>query len=200
MKLNATYSCPAILLSDFQSGKELALDAIYTLHSPAIYHFVHRIVQDDAVTDEIVAESFFRLWNQRHKIETIEGLVGYLYAIARNLSYAYRNEEKKRQAALATFAYIESQQPDSETEEMRSRLLQAVYLEAQQMPTQMKNVFLLAYIEGLQVPEIAKQLAVSVNTVKTHKKAALKRVRASLAKKGIRKWSYLLQLALCGWW
>jgi len=200
MRNEQLYGSPESLLSDFQSGKELALDAIYTLHSPAIYHFVHRIVQDDAVTDEIVAESFFRLWNKRHKIETIEGLVGYLYAIARNLSYAYRNEEKKRQAALAAFVYIESQQPDPETEEMRSRLLQAVYLEAQQMPLQMKNVFLLAYIEGLQVPEIAKQLAVSVNTVKTHKKAALKRVRSALAKKSIRKWSYLLQLALCGWW
>jgi RNA polymerase sigma factor (sigma-70 family) len=199
MTVNSTYSSPALLLSDFQSGKELALNAIYTLHSAAIYHFVHRIVLDDAVTDEIVAESFFRLWNKRHKIETIQGLVGYLYVIARNLSYAYQNEEKKRQAALAAFAYHENQVPDPETEEMRSRLLQAVYLEAQQMPPQMKNVFLLAYLEGMQVPEIAKQLEVSVNTVKTHKKAALKKVREALAKKGITKWSYLLQVVL-SWW
>lgn len=196
MKINDTYHSPDALVSDFRNGRELALDVVYEFHSRAILHFAIRIVQDETIADEIVAESFLRLWTNRNKVETMKGLIGYLYAIARNLCYQYQNQEKKRRDVLDEFSYIENQAADPVCEEMRSRLMQAIYLETQQMPEQMKKVFTLAYLEGMLAPAIAQELAVSVNTVQTHKKAALKRMRAALAKKGFTKWSYLLQLII----
>lgn len=187
------------LMEDFQSGRERALEAIYTTHSRAIYSFTLRLVQEEGICDEIVAESFFRLWNKRQQFDSIKGLVSYLYTIARHLCYEHQQTEKKRKAVLEEVGYLSSIDEDSVCEEMRSRLLQAIYIEAQQMPEQMKKVFMLAYLEGMQTPAIAREMAVSVNTVNTHKKAALKRVRAALAKKGFTKWSYLLNL-LITWW
>lgn len=196
MRNELPYNSPEVLVSDFRNGRELALDAVYEFHSRAILHFAIRIVQDETIADEIVAESFLRLWTNRNKVETMNGLIGYLYAIARNLCYQYQNEEKKRRDVLDEFSYIENQPADPVCEEMRSRLMQAIYLETQQMPEQMKKVFTLAYLEGMLAPAIAQELSVSVNTVQTHKKAALKRMRAALAKKGFTKWSYLLQLII----
>lgn len=187
------------MLFDFQSGKEQALEAIYTTHSRAIYSFTLRLVQEEDICDEIVAESFFRLWTKRQQFDSIKGLVSYLYTIARHLCYEHQQNETKRKAVLEEVGYLSSIDTDPVCEEMRSRLLQAIYLETQQMPEQMKRVFTLAYLEGMLAPAIAKELAVSINTVNTHKKAALKRVRAALAKKGFTRWSYLLNLLLA-WW
>ncbi len=194
MRNELPYHSTEALVSDFRNGKEAALEAVYKLHARAVLHFAYKIIQDETIADEIVAESFLRLWNKRTKLETVKGLIGYLYAIARNLCYQYQNEEKKRKEVLDEFGYLENQEVDPICEEMRSRLLQAIYLETQQMPEQMKKVFTLAYLEGMLAPAIAQELAVSVNTVQTHKKAALKRMRTALAKKGFTKWSYLVNL------
>ena len=71
------------------------------------------------------------------------------------------------------------------------RLVNTIELEVKQMPSQMQHVFRLAYIDGRLAPSIAEKLNLSVHTVQTHKKLAMKRLRQALAKKGFTKWSYL---------
>lgn len=193
-----TYQDPEVLLADFRNGKEAALDYVFHHHYASLHAFTLRLVNDEDIANDVVVESFMKLWKKRHLFTEIKGLIGYLYAIIRNTSYAELNEAKRYKKHTADYGYLSDKYEDwamkMETEEIRAKLLQLIWHDMQDMPPKMKEVFRLAYLEGKLAPEIAKILNVSVNTVKTHKKIAMKKVRDSLRKKGYMNWMIILEM------
>jgi RNA polymerase sigma factor (sigma-70 family) len=193
-----TYQDPDLLLADFRNGKEAALDFIFNHHYPSLHAFTMRLVNDEDLANDVVVESFMKLWKKRTLFTDIRGLVGYMYAIIRNTAYAELNAANKYKKKTSELAYLSDKFEDwatkMETEEIRAKLLQLVWHDMKEMPPKMKEVFRLAYLEGKLAPEIAKILNVSVNTVKTHKKIAMKKVRDSLRKKGYTNWMIILEL------
>lgn len=196
--LTNTYQDPDILLADFRNGKEAALDFIFHHHYPSLHAFTMRLVNDEDLANDVVVESFMKLWKKRTLFTDIRGLVGYMYAIIRNTAYAELNAANKYKKKTSEFGYLSDKYDDwamkMETEEIRAKLLQLIWNDMKDMPPKMKAVFRLAYLEGKLAPEIAKILNVSVNTVKTHKKIAMKKVRDSLRKKGYTNWMIILEL------
>lgn len=193
-----TYNDPDVLLTDFQNGKEAALEYVYCHHHPSLLAYTMRLLNDEDEANDVINESFVKLWEKRKLFNSIKGLVGYLYAIIRNTAYAAMREAKKYNQHKTDFVYLSDKFDELEhmldTEEIRAKLMQLIYQDIQEMPPQMKAVFQLAYLEGKLAPEIANILSVSVNTVQTHKKAGMKKIRLSLRKKGFTNWMIILEL------
>ena len=192
MPANIKYNSPEALLHDFRSGDEAALKAIYDLHYHSLFSYAFRITREENVTEDILAESFFKLWQKRQNMESIKGMIAYLYAIIRNQCLVHLQKIAKRDSVYSELQYLDQSGNEEDSEELRTYLLQLIDLEVKQMPGQMQQVFRLAYIEGSLAPAIAEKLALSVHTVQTHKKLAMKRLRQALAKKGFTQWSYLI--------
>lgn len=181
------------LLHDFICGEELALKTLHKIHYSAILQYAKKIVLYESDAEEIVAEAFMRLWLKRNQMRTVGGLIGYLYAIVRNLAINQNKDYAKRKSLLDEIAQQSGREVCRQSEETKSRLVQAILIETSELPTQMKKVFEMAYLDGMLAPAIASKLSISVNTVQNHKKAALKRIRTALVKRGISKWSFIIE-------
>ncbi|WP_052272836.1 RNA polymerase sigma factor [Flavihumibacter solisilvae] len=168
------------LLPAFRSGCEAALTRLYGLLKHRLRSYALRLTREADAADDIIAESFFKLWERRAQMESIKGLKAYLYTMIRHACFKYLQAKSKAEQAHEEWNYLS--QFGLETEEGEIRVLQQIRQEISSMPAKMQVVFNLSYIDGLRAAEVARRLSLSVHTIQTQKKRALKRIRCALAK------------------
>ncbi|KIC92005.1 RNA polymerase sigma factor [Flavihumibacter solisilvae] len=184
IQLNS-YTSVEGLLHDFRSGQEKALKAFYNLQYYSLYAYANRLLHDEAAAEDVVAESFVKLWQRRQSFADIKSIVAFLYKVTRNRCLTIIRREKRSAANHTEFAYLsETEIPLEDAEQVRAELIQLALLQTADMPAQMRQVFMLLYQEGLTIPEAAQQLNLSVNTIRTQQQRALKRIRAVFQKEG----------------
>ncbi len=62
-----------------------ALAELYDRYGRAAYSLVLRVVRDQAIAEDVVQETFLRVWNRVHSIDSEKGAIGpWLLAVARN--------------------------------------------------------------------------------------------------------------------
>jgi RNA polymerase sigma-70 factor (family 1) len=179
------------LLEDFRSDHTMALQAIYDIHYHAIWQFANRYLKDDAETDDIIAESFVKIWQKRREFDSLKGIAYYLYTITRNACIGHLKKARTKERLQREIAYLWSSEEDpAAIESIKNDLIQLSLLEAQHLPEKMREVFQLLYMEGFSAAEVADNLDLSTHTVWAQKRNAVKRVRAGLLKKGLISWIF----------
>ena len=70
--------------------------AMYERHAPHLRRFVLFLSGDPALADDLVSETFIRVWNARTRVD-LTTVRGYLFAIARNLFLESRRRARHDQ-------------------------------------------------------------------------------------------------------
>ncbi|HEX5169029.1 MAG TPA: RNA polymerase sigma-70 factor [Cyclobacteriaceae bacterium] len=166
------------LLNLLAEGNEFAFKQIYDCYWYSIYKTVKRFTKSSFLAEDIVQEIFATLWKRRTSFGEVLQLEYYLISMARNLTYrtlrrmAFEEDVKNTLTREATV--VESIGDDFLLDQQYQQLLQqAVRL----LPSQQKQVFHLAKVEGLSHRDIAAQMNISHLTVKTHMAKALQFIR-----------------------
>ena len=139
-----------------------------------------RYLDDPALVEDIVQESFIVLWEKQAEIfRNEEDLKKYLLVTVRNRTISYLRSIKIRKVDIeASLAEISAM--DDETlhndEELSIRISKAI----EQLPPKCREIFEIAYLEGLTYNDIALRLSVSKNTVKTQMVIAYRILRREL--------------------
>jgi RNA polymerase sigma-70 factor (ECF subfamily) len=135
---------------------------------------------DKASSEDLVQNVFIFLWEKSDKIENLTNIKAYLYATVRNKSYNKLKAIKitdtsKILEAQTTFSmnYSTSWALEEEKEISYQRALMVI----ESLPAKMRIIVKLRFIENYHYKEIADELNVSLNTVKTQ----LKRAKVKLA-------------------
>jgi len=177
--------------SDRSSDKELwrlisqeddrtAFEQLYrrTLH--ALLGAIYKWADDAEEAEDILQEVFLDLWERRTKIQIKNEVFSYLYSMARYKIFDRLREKQltekqirawtlvMQEEAVTTAAFLE--------EELASREA-VVSSELEQLPAQMKKVYLLSAEQGKSIREISEELLVSPYTVKNHLQKIRKRLR-----------------------
>jgi RNA polymerase sigma-70 factor (family 1) len=194
MKKKNEYDTESELVSGFQLGAEGVLKIIFDTHYTSLWSFANRIVRDEEIANDLVANAIIKLWEKRSQMNSIKGIIAYLYTILRNECLQYINEFNRRIKVYEEVNYLNQQHADTETAEIRSRLIQLILLESQKMPAQMQVIFGKAYLDGKSANEIAAELNISTHTVQTQKKRAMKRLRQELLNKNLPEYCIILPL------
>jgi RNA polymerase sigma-70 factor (ECF subfamily) len=131
-------------------------------------------MQDFDGAEGIVQEVFVRLWDARETLNIHTSLRSYLYTAVKNSclnqlkreSFSSSLEGKEERSDTTTL------RPDAqlESDEIAEALEEAIG----SLPSKCRQIFCLAKFDGLSYQEIAEIQGVSVNTVKTQLKRALK--------------------------
>lgn len=180
------------LMAYVVSRSDEALSVLYDRYAPAIMGVVLRIVRDTAVAEDVVQETFWRIWDNGAAFQARKGkFSSWLFGIARNLAIDnWRRQQVRPQAAQseAVVAQIEvSPDPGPDVTEMvwtsaRHRLVRDA-LSA--LPPEQVEVIELAYFYDLTRKEIAEKTANPLGTVHTRARLALQKLRQALAERGI---------------
>lgn len=76
-------------------GNRRSFEAFYDRYKISLLSYVVGIISKQEVAEEIVQESFLRLYRLREQIDPTLSLKSWIYTIARNLSYDYLKKKKE---------------------------------------------------------------------------------------------------------
>jgi RNA polymerase sigma-70 factor (ECF subfamily) len=169
------------IIDSFRKGGPDALQTLLKQYYNVLCHFADRLVANKAAAEDIVGESFIKLWNKRSDFESTQNIKAFLYITVRNASLNYLKRLKRDSLNRKQLAYLTGEKEEFVLNEMiRAELLKEIMNEINNLPEQCGKVLKLAYLSGLRNQEIANMLNISVHTVKNQKARAIQLLKLKL--------------------
>ena len=158
---------------------------LYDRYGRLAYSLIYRVVRDPGTAEDLVQETFLRVWNRAQSFDAERGALGpWILTVARNRAIDHlRSVEGRMAAGALELDRVENPQLFSSFEDSaltldRARRLKDAFTKL--TPAQ-KEVIELAYYEGLSQTEMAERLGQPLGTVKTWVRTALKVLREQLS-------------------
>jgi RNA polymerase sigma-70 factor, ECF subfamily len=171
------------LIARLQRRDPHALAELYDRYGRLAYSLILRVVRDAGIAEDLVQETFLRVWNRVHGFDAEKGAIGpWLLAVARNRAIDYLRSAGGRERNA--FEFEETDHPALYTDMERDLLLsdsaRRVKSAMEKLSANQRQVIELAYFEGLSQTEMAERMGQPLGTVKTWVRAALKNLRDDL--------------------
>jgi RNA polymerase sigma-70 factor, ECF subfamily len=183
--LMAVYADPEEreLLARLQRRDPQALAELYDRYGKMAYSLVLRVVRDQAIAEDLVQETFLRVWNRVHSIDSDKGSIGpWLLAVARNraIDYLRSSAGRERNAVELDETDHASLYCSMEAGLLISDQARRVKVAMDKLPPNHRTVMELAYFEGLSQTEMAVRMGQPLGTIKTWVRTALQSLRDEL--------------------
>lgn len=154
------------LIKAFKKGDANAFKSLFEQHHKRLYSFLLKLLRSKEDAEEIVQDSFLKIWENRENYWEDYPFESLLFRIARNTSLNYIRKKVNRKALedhLNFFTDVSESSADQyilfqETQGIIETILNG-------LPPKRKEIFLLQKIEGLSRQEIANKLGISIITV-----------------------------------
>jgi RNA polymerase sigma-70 factor (ECF subfamily) len=167
-------------IQSFQKGEEKGFKFFFEQLYPGLCVFAQRYVPDIAIAEDIVSESFVKVWDKHEGFTNATALRSYLYRTVYHGCLRWLEKEKKRMIEVEDKADGEIEEVNYLSNIIRSETIRELYTAMNTLPKECKKVFDLLYVEGKSVKEAAETLAVSVSTVKAQKARGLQLLRLKI--------------------
>jgi RNA polymerase sigma-70 factor (ECF subfamily) len=177
------------LVRRLKAREPKAMNDLYDRYGRLVYSLIYRIVRNSSTAEDLVQETFLRVWNRVQSFDAERGALGaWVLTVARNRAIDHlRSVDGRMEAGAIELNHLE--QPglfaklDSTALAIdRVRRLKSAFEKL--TPTQ-RQVIELAYYEGMSQTEMAQRLKQPLGTVKTWTRSALKTLRDELAEEAI---------------
>ena len=174
------------IIDTLKKGGPDALQSLLKQYYSPLCLFAERLVADRAAAEDIVGESFIKLWNKRGDFESTQNIKAFMYITVRNACLNYLKQAKRDSLNQKQLAYLTGEKEEFVLNEMiRAEVLKEVMNEINNLPEQCGKVLKLAYLDGLKNQEVAKVLNISVHTVKNQKARAIQLLKTRLRDRDI---------------
>ena len=171
------------IIDQFQAGmnKEQAFKRLVIKYQEKIYWHIRRIVITHEDADDLVQETFVKVWKNLDKFRGDSKLYTWIYRIATNESISFINGQKRRflipiveamnklDEALHTDPYFNG-------DEAQLKLQQAIL----KLPEKQRIVFNMKYFEEMKYEEMAEVLNTSVGALKASYHHAVRKIEDEL--------------------
>jgi len=169
------------LLDRLHASDPSALDRLLKAHWAALVRYAVRLLRDHDAAQDLVQETFVRLWERREQIEG-GSLRAYCYRVLHNLVV---DELRRRRFRSLWSLRFHAEAGGSSEEAAELDLVAdgrevAVSRAIDALPARRRQTFILAHLHGLSYHEIAVIMEVSSATVKHQVAAALAQLRRAL--------------------
>ena len=156
-------------------------DELYNSLYASLCVFSNKYVNNLEKSKDIVQEVFIKIWNHKILLEEEDALKAYLYISIRNKSLDYLKSKEfklKRKAVKIDIAVLESDDY-FEKEVLIEEVSRLVDTALRTLPNKCREIVELS-MKGRHNDEIAEELNISINTVKSQKKIAYKKLKPLL--------------------
>lgn len=191
----------ATSLEQLRSGNENGLRDFMGAYSSSLRFVAYKITRDKELAEEIVSDSYFKLWANRKRIASIHHARSFLYLVTRRACYD-QTSTSVWQPMSNPQEILEQQTDDADIQAQieYTELIQKVAIEINKLPKQQAEIFRMTFIEGEETADICKKLNTTVNNVYFARSKALARLREVFTKKDISLytlWVVLVWIPLC---
>lgn len=167
-------------------GDEAAFASLFNRYYPLLRPFILKLTHSADKTEEMLQETFMRVWLSRDQLPEIENLQAWIFTIAsRQCLQAIRTELNHRKKLAALQSRETGREANTPLESTQLAEISRLVSEAvNNMPPQRQRIYRMSREQGLKPAAIAEALSLSVATVKNALVAALKDIRHHLAAAG----------------
>lgn len=156
------------LLQQVANGDETAFSELYYRYHNTLGIYIYQLTQSRELSEEIVQDVFLKIWVGRKGLTEVNNFKAWLFIVSKNhalnslRTLVKEQSLKKNWARDCQFSHITDEAALDDDAYML--LDQAI----NQLPEQQKKVFILSRYRRLKYKEIAKELNLSRETVKSY--------------------------------
>lgn len=168
-----------------RKGDKKAYEAVYDEFFGVLYHLCLNYLHDDKVSEELVQDTFMKLWEIRETLNDQINIRNFLYTITKNNCLNYLRNQKISLKHQENMKYLEMQfNYESleklgnylQFEELRNKIDEAI----SKLPAEVIETFKLSRFEELPYREIADRQGISIKTVEARISKSLRILRVEL--------------------
>ena len=162
------------LIARFQNGDAYAFDLLVRRYKDPLLNFIYRFLGDLVESEDIVQETFYRVYKNKHYYKEVAKFSTWIYTIAGNLAKTELRRRKRRRVFSIhreTAAEKELDLPDLQSDpekEVNTVVTQKIIQKAiTSLPQKFRQVIVLRDIQGFSYEEISDIIKVPLGTVKS---------------------------------
>lgn len=168
-----------VAIEKLRQGDEKELKKFYLFYFPHFLSFALRYIPTEELCRDIVQEVFIAYWESHEEFDNVIPLKVYFYRAIRNKCLNVIRDNKYRSFVSLSEVDEYSSKDFLEDNVVREEISMLVQEEITHLSPQEQKIVRLSLV-GKSNQEIAEQLSISINTVKTHKQRAYNELRIHL--------------------
>jgi RNA polymerase sigma-70 factor (ECF subfamily) len=172
------------IIRRIRQGDKGQFELLFRSSYVSLVRYAKTLIKDHDTAEEIVQDLFFRLWQDKEKLNIESSLNGYLFRAVHNKCLHYIEHKKvvDRHAEEMLLQNQGSQESPSDIlhyKELQVKIAKIL----EKLPERCGQIFYMSRFEGLKYTEIAERLSVSIKTVESNMGKALKEFRKELTER-----------------
>ena len=156
------------LLQQVANGDENAFSKLYYRHHNALGIYIYQLTQSREMSEEIVQDVFLKIWVGRKDLTGVTNFKAWLFVVSKNHALnslrTLTKERALKKDLVRNYEHSSGINEESVDNDSYMLLEQAI----NQLPEQQRKVFILSRYRRLKYKEIATELRLSRETVKSY--------------------------------
>ena len=163
------------------------LDSVVSLYQPRVFRFLLATLRDRDAAENLTQETFLRAWTARDSFREDCAVGTWLIRIALNLARDHTRTGRfrfwKNVSANAVdvsdvASFVPATEASSESRLIAQQQVAAIWETLAGLSQRQRSIFLLRFLEEMDIAEIAETTGLPLGTVKSHLYRALNVIRA----------------------
>ena len=167
-----------------KTGDIRLFEEIFHTYYPVLCNYAVSITKEQAMAEDAVSEVFMKLWEGRDSIVIESSLKSFLfksvYHQCINALKHVRVQDKYRDFFLHHLPFSEDESDYPLSGVIENEINAILHQTIEQLPEQCRRIFIMSRIYSMKHEEIAQELGISINTVRTQIHRALEKLRIAL--------------------
>ncbi len=162
------------LIARFQDGDAYAFDLLVRRYKDPLLNFIYRFIGDFIESEDIVQETFYRVYKNKHYYKEVAKFSTWIYTIAGNLAKTELRRRKRRKVfSIHKESPVDKELdlPDLKSDperEVNTVVTEKIIQKAiGRLPVKFRQVIVLRDIQGFSYEEISSIIKVPLGTVKS---------------------------------
>ncbi len=162
-----------------KNGDKAEYDKMFDYYYNPLCSFAYSYLKNAHIVEDIIVDVFAHIWEKRSSLDIKSSLKNYLLTLAKNFTVNYIRQNKIQFVDIGNLTEI--------TEEDDFQYLENIEIQKKledlinDLPDQRRIVLKMAVFEGKTYKEIAEELGVTVNTIKTQMSRSYKYLKENLS-------------------
>lgn len=169
------------ILRKISKGDQQAFTLIFDSYYQNLATYVYKVTESREATEEIVQETFIKVWEKREILSSINNFKSYLFILSKNRTLDYLRVLARARAHQISFSkelFEDNYEIDNPS--ILEAYTSIIEKTVNQLPPQQQKVYYLSRHEKLKYEEIALQMGISKETVKKHMQLSLHFLRKNV--------------------
>ena len=153
------------IVEEVKAGKASAFDQLYETYGHKLFRFALSILKSREDAEEVVQNTFFKIWEKRETLEKNHNFKSFLFTIAYNTTIDLLRERLKERKYRENITTKATANYNLEESSEFADLLEHINRIVGELPPRKLEIYQLSRKDHLVYSEIADKLNISVKTV-----------------------------------